>query len=74
MIGRLRLFSLFAGAAHPDGQSLTGSVPLRTGQPGRLPRSARGRQMAATQSISTSNGPCQAETQTKLRAGGSDGK
>jgi hypothetical protein len=31
-------------------------------------------QSAATQSISTSNGPCQAETQMKLRAGGSDGK
>jgi tripartite-type tricarboxylate transporter receptor subunit TctC len=28
----------------------------------------------AMQSISTSNGPCQAETQMKLRAGGSDGK
>jgi len=26
------------------------------------------------QSISTSNGPCQADTQTKLRAGGSEGK
>src|SRR5262249_58725481 len=31
-------------------------------------------QIVATQSISTSNGPCQADTQTKLRAGGSDGK
>src|SRR5262245_22508897 len=31
-------------------------------------------QIVATQSISTSNGPCQAETQMKLRAGGSDGK
>ena len=29
---------------------------------------------AATQSISTSNGPCQAPTQMKLRAGGSEGK
>ena len=28
----------------------------------------------AMRSISTSNGPCQAETQMKLRAGGSDGK
>src|SRR5262245_47182345 len=27
----------------------------------------------ATQSISTSNGPCQGETQTKLRVGGSNG-
>jgi hypothetical protein len=31
-------------------------------------------QIVATQSISTSNGPCQADTQMKLRAGGSDGK
>jgi Plasmid pRiA4b ORF-3-like protein len=31
-------------------------------------------QIVATQSISTSNGPCQAETQRKLRAGGSAGK
>ena len=31
-------------------------------------------QIAATQSISTSKGPCQAETQMKLRAGGSEGK
>ncbi len=29
---------------------------------------------AATQLISTSNGPCQGATQTKLRAGGSAGK
>jgi hypothetical protein len=29
---------------------------------------------AAMQAISTSNGPCQGETQTKLRAGGSAGK
>jgi len=33
-----------------------------------------GGQTVAMQSISTSNGPCQAETQMKLRAGGSDGK
>src|SRR5262249_57419046 len=31
-------------------------------------------QIVATQSISTSNGPCQADTQTKLRAGGARGK
>jgi hypothetical protein len=31
-------------------------------------------QIVATQSISTSNGPCQADTQMKLRAGGSEGK
>src|SRR5262249_46967914 len=31
-------------------------------------------QIVATQSISTSNGPCQADTQTKLRAGGAGGK
>jgi hypothetical protein len=38
------------------------------------PSKIRRDQTAATQSISTSNGPCQAETQMKLRAGGFDGK
>jgi hypothetical protein len=34
----------------------------------------RGPHTVATQSISTSNGPCQPDTNTKLRAGGSDEK
>ena len=56
-----------AGMPHPGGAAhgaLAGS-----GREVAAPAHA-----AAMQSISTSNGPCQGDTQTKLRAGGSVGK
>ncbi len=56
-----------AGMPHP---AQAPSLPIA--EPGE-DLGARG-QAAATQLISTSNGPCQGATQTKLRAGGSVGK
>jgi hypothetical protein len=47
---------------------------LAAGRTQSLRIGSRPIQTAATQSISTSNGPCQADTQMKLRVGGLEGK